>query len=34
VYWIPVYEILESHGLHVVLANCRDARPFLVQTDV
>jgi transposase len=26
VYWIPVYEILESHGLHVVLANARDAR--------
>lgn len=25
-YWIPVYEILESHGLHVVLANARDAR--------
>lgn len=22
VYWIPVYEILESHGLHVVLAKC------------
>ncbi|MEZ2743627.1 IS110 family transposase [Halopseudomonas bauzanensis] len=26
VYWIPVYEILESYGLHVVLANARDAR--------
>ena len=26
VYWIPVYEILESHGLLVVLANARDAR--------
>lgn len=26
VYWIPVYEILESRGLHVVLANARDAR--------
>lgn len=26
VYWIPVYEILETHGLHVVLANARDAR--------
>lgn len=26
VYWVPVYEILESHGLHVVLANARDAR--------
>lgn len=26
VYWIPVYEILESHGLHIVLANARDAR--------
>ncbi|MDH4567071.1 IS110 family transposase [Pseudomonas sp. BN414] len=26
VYWIPVYEILESHGLQVVLANARDAR--------
>lgn len=25
VYWIPVYEILESHGLRVVLANARDA---------
>lgn len=24
--WIPVYEILESYGLHVVLANARDAR--------
>lgn len=27
--WIPVYEILESHGLHVVLANARDARAVL-----
>ncbi|KWS85715.1 IS110 family transposase [Pseudomonas syringae] len=26
VYWIPVYEILEAHGLQVVLANARDAR--------
>ena len=32
VYWIPVYEILETHGLHVVLADargpvhCRDAK--------
>lgn len=26
VYWIPVYEILESHGLHVVLASARYAR--------
>lgn len=26
VYWVPVYEILESHGLQVVLANARDAR--------
>lgn len=26
VYWIPVYETLETHGLHVVLANARDAR--------
>lgn len=26
VYWIPAYEILETHGLHVVLANARDAR--------
>jgi transposase len=26
VYWIPVYEILETQGLHVVLANARDAR--------
>jgi transposase len=26
VYWIPVYETLECHGLHVVLANARDAR--------
>ncbi|WP_230258122.1 transposase [Pseudomonas aeruginosa] len=25
VYWIAVYEILETHGLHVVLANARDA---------
>lgn len=26
VYWIPVYENPENHGLHVVLANARDAR--------
>lgn len=26
VYRIPVYEILETHGLHVVLANVRGAR--------
>jgi transposase len=26
VYWIAVYEILESHGLQVILANARDAR--------
>jgi len=26
VYWIPVYEVLESHGLRVILANARDAR--------
>lgn len=26
VYWIPVYEILEAHGLQGVLANARDAR--------
>lgn len=26
VYWIPVYEVLESHGLQVILANARDAR--------
>lgn len=26
VYWIPVYETLETRGLHVVLANARDAR--------
>jgi transposase len=26
VYWIPVYEILEAHGLQVVLANAREAR--------
>ena len=26
VYWIPVYEILETHGLQVILANARDAR--------
>ncbi|WP_256665721.1 hypothetical protein [Pseudomonas sp. 9AZ] len=25
-YWISVYEIVESHGLHVVLTNARDAR--------
>nr|WP_256579928.1 MULTISPECIES: IS110 family transposase [unclassified Pseudomonas] len=25
-YWIPVYKILEAHGIQVVLANARDAR--------
>jgi hypothetical protein len=26
VYWVPVYEILETRGLHVIVANARDAR--------
>ncbi|WP_163594989.1 IS110 family transposase, partial [Klebsiella pneumoniae] len=26
VYWVPVYEILEEHGLTVVLANARDCK--------
>lgn len=26
VYWVPVYEILEEHGLNVVLANARDCK--------
>jgi len=26
VYWIPVFEILEEHGLEVILANARDAK--------
>ena len=26
VYWVPVYEILESCGIEVVLANAREAR--------
>lgn len=26
VYWIPLFEILESRGLHVVLVNARDAK--------
>lgn len=26
VYWVPVYEVLESHGIDVVLANAREAR--------
>lgn len=26
VYWVPVYEILESRGIEVILANARDAR--------
>lgn len=26
VYWVPVYEILESRGIEVVLANAREAR--------
>lgn len=28
-YWIPVYEILESHGLHVMQANARDVLRYL-----
>lgn len=26
VYWVPVYEVLESHGMEVILANAREAR--------
>jgi transposase len=26
VYWVPVYEVLESHGLEVILVNARQAR--------
>ena len=26
VYWIPVYEVLEQHGLHVILVNARYAK--------
>lgn len=26
VYWVPVYEILEEHGLNVLLANARDCK--------
>lgn len=26
VYWVPAYEVLESHGIEVVLCNARDAR--------
>lgn len=26
VYWMPVYEVLESHGIDVIVANARDAR--------
>src|SRR5678815_2442452 len=26
VYWVPVYEVLESAGIEVVVANARDAR--------
>lgn len=26
VYWVAVYEVLESHGLEVILANAREAR--------
>ncbi len=26
VYWVPVYEILESRGIDVIVANARDAR--------
>ena len=26
VYWMPLYEVLESHGIDVIVANARDAR--------
>ena len=26
VYWIPAYEILEEHGIHVILVNARYAK--------
>ena len=26
VYWVSVYEVLESHGIEAVLCNARDAR--------
>jgi transposase len=26
VYWIPVYEVLQSHGIEVIVANAREAR--------
>lgn len=26
VYWVPVYEVLESHGIDVILCNAREAR--------
>ena len=28
VYWIPVYEILEAHGLQVVPVRCQGAKPM------
>src|SRR5260363_348886 len=28
VYWVPVYEILEEHGMEVVLANARKPVPY------
>jgi len=26
VYWIPLYEVLDAHGIEVVVANAREAR--------
>ncbi len=26
IYWIPLFEVLESHGIHVVLTNARDVK--------
>jgi transposase len=26
VYWVAAFEVLESHGLEVILANAREAR--------